>query len=907
MMGLSFASPWLLAFLGVLPVIWLLLRLTPPAPKKITFPALELLRGLTNTQQTPQQTPWWLLLLRLSIAALVIIALAEPSARPQSTSLDHGTTLVLIDNDWAAARNWDKRMEALHNLVSKAERDNQDIMLLSLAANNLGDPLRLEGAMNAKAAIEEIKSIHPQPWPSDWNAAKNLVEQMPSGSANSIYWLSSGVGNAYARALFDTLSKTAPTRVLVDKDSPIYTLQPPQIDASANSNGIGDGSQLVLPVFRAETDTDTILSVAGYGRDGQVLTNLPVHFITGAPRATANFDVPVDIRNHIVRFAIEGQHSAATTVVLDASWEQKSVGLMGDKAELDQHSLLSSLFYIDRALKPFADVRISNLDELLKIKPAVIIVPDGELSVEQAKQISAWVKNGGTLIRFANDHMATSGTDNEEQVQELLPVTLISGDRALGGALSWAAPQTLQVFAANSPFHGLAVPADVKINRQLLAEPAPDLAAHTWASLSDGTPLVTAKNWGRGTSVLFHVPARSDWSNLPLSGLFVDMLRRIVDLSHTAHDTSASRLGSLPPLHVLDGFGETIAPSPVVQSLNADDITHVSINPLHPPGLYGTDSLNRAINLGSFVGQPEALRNIPTEDYPKAEAQSAFKPYLLLWAFLLLVLDFILSLVLRGLLRWPQKIALGIVLVFVSIPTLHASPTSDKNPIELTSKTILAYVETGDSQLDNIALSGLSGLARILQRRTSIDDIGVTGIDPNRDELAFYPFIYWPVSANQQRLSNEGAQRINDYLHHGGMIVFDTMTGETPIPGLMQRITAGLDIPPLVKLPQDHVLKRSFYLLDDFPGRYAGTDFWLQPEDASAYDGVATVLLGSNGWAAAWAVDDNGKPLFPCSPGGEQQRERAWRFGINLAMYALTGNYKSDQLHTQELLKRMGK
>ena len=112
-----------------------------------------------------------------------------------------------------------------------------------------------------------------------------------------------------------------------------------------------------------------------------------------------------------------------------------------------------------------------------------------------------------------------------------MPVKLLSGDRQLGGALSWSTPAHLAPFSPASPFAGLAVPGDVTVNRQVLAEPSPTLGAHTWATLTDGTPLVTAAPLGRGQVVLFHVTANDDWSNLPLSGLFVDMLRRVVSLS----------------------------------------------------------------------------------------------------------------------------------------------------------------------------------------------------------------------------------------------------------------------------------------------------------------------------------------------------------------------------------------
>ncbi|MGE3624241.1 MAG: DUF4159 domain-containing protein, partial [Bdellovibrionales bacterium] len=222
--------------------------------------------------------------------------------------------------------------------------------------------------------------------------------------------------------------------------------------------------------------------------------------------------------------------------------------------------------------------------------------------------------------------------------------------------------------------------------------------------------------------------------------------------------------------------------------------------------------------------------------------------------------------------------------------------------------TYLGYIRTGNVNIDRVSEAGLKSLARILQRRTSLNDIGVAGVNPDSDELAFFPLLYWPLSTASVPLEPAGAARINNYLRHGGMIVFDSGFEGSPLPAaVMERVLAGIAMPPLIPIPENHVLRRSFYLLDEFPGRHAGPDLWLEPEDTASFDGVATVIAGSGGWAGAWATDENGNPLFPCTPGGERQREYAFRFGVNLVMYALTGNYKSDQLHAQALLERLGK
>ena len=122
----------------------------------------------------------------------------------------------------------------------------------------------------------------------------------------------------------------------------------------------------------------------------------------------------------------------------------------------------------------------------------------------------------------------------------------------------------------------------------------------------------------------------------------------------------------------------------------------------------------------------------------------------------------------------------------------------------------------------------------------------------------------------------------------------------------LRQLLDGLNLPRLEPVPEDHTLTRSFYLLQDFPGRFTGGTVWVDRAEPSINDGVSSVIIGSNEWAGAWAVDDLGMATHPVMPGGERQRELARRFGVNLVMYALTGNYKTDQVHSPALLERLG-
>jgi Domain of unknown function (DUF4159) len=208
------------------------------------------------------------------------------------------------------------------------------------------------------------------------------------------------------------------------------------------------------------------------------------------------------------------------------------------------------------------------------------------------------------------------------------------------------------------------------------------------------------------------------------------------------------------------------------------------------------------------------------------------------------------------------------------------------------------------------------GLTSTLNRRTAVETAEPLAVDIERDDLIFFPLLYWPVTAEQPPPSAPAAERINRYLETGGTILFDNRDAGEATPGAfgsaaesqarLRQLVKGVKIPPLVPVPPDHVLTKSFYLMHEFPGRWNSGQVWIEPVEDRVNDGVASVIVGGNDWAGAWAVDGQGRSAFPCVPGGEPQREMAMRFGVNLVMYVLTGNYKTDQVHVPAILERLG-
>jgi hypothetical protein len=522
---------------------------------------------------------------------------------------------------------------------------------------------------------------------------------------------------------------------------------------------------------------------------------------------------------------------------------------------------------------------------------------------------------------------------------------LRAGDRALGGALSWSEPLALAPFPPGSPFAGLPVTGEVRVNRQVLAEPGPDLARATLASLADGTPLVTGARRGKGWLVLVHTTANTSWTSLPLSGLFVQMLQRVLALGPGAGGASRA---PLEPAQLLDAFGRLHdAGGRAFPSLAPDAFAAARPGPDHPPGLYAPVAAADAA--GGAEGSAEVARSalnlqraVPAllpldtaaalgaapEPYLRA-AERDLAPWLVLIALLLALADFVIALALRGLLptRAPgggggaaaTAAATATLLLLASAAPTPASAQEGSGDeariVDLTREMRLAYVVTGSPEVDGESDAGLRGLTRVLAQRTSIEAGDPAPVDVATDDLALFPLLYWPVPPDFPDLPAETVERVEGYLAQGGMILFDTRDGANLLPGQegggpgeqrLADLLEGVDLPPLVTVPADHVLTRSFYLLQDFPGRWAGQPVWVDQAQPGINDGVSSVIVGANEWTGAWAEDERGEPLYPVVPGGEAQREMARRFGVNLVMYALTGNYKTDQVHVPALLERLG-
>ncbi|MEQ1618679.1 MAG: DUF4159 domain-containing protein [Terricaulis sp.] len=868
-----FAAPGAFLALLALPALWWLMRATPPPPQRTPFPPARLLQGVQTQEHARDRAPWWLLLLRALAATLLILAFARPTLSP-GAFVQSGRTLIVIDDGWPTAPNWSEARDVAIAAASEAERAGAPVFLLLTAPNT---PPRDPGeALTGADARALITRLEPKPWrPDRADAAQRLARSQ--AKYDRIVWISDGLDDSGAQALASELQQRGPVSAYLPAStaraliSSAVTPEGVVVEARRAGNGPASGA------------------VAAETADGRALGAGELRFRGDELSARARIALPPEIAARAARVRIVGEQGAGAVRLLPAGSARPFVGLI-DPGGAGQ-PLLSDLFYIQRALSPYASLQRGSVEQMLDARAQALVLPDaGQISPLDSAAIEQWVERGGLLVRFAGPRLANNPADR------LLPVRLRQGVRSFGGALAWEAPLAIGAFPQDSPFAGLAPPADVAVRMQVLAEPSSLLEAKMWAALSDQSPLVTARARGRGMIVLFHVSATPAWSDLPLSGVFVETLRRTLAFAGRDAGADPDEIvgGQFVALRMLDGFGALSAAPADIRPIAPDAFALAQPSPTTPPGLYERGGVSDAIQA---VRADESLSQL---SLPPAIARAglgagAERPlagWLFAAAAIFLAADLLVALLLAG--RLPRlrrtSAALLLLLAAGSIEQAHAQNAAT----DPTQALRLGYVRTGEPRLDRLSAAGLAALGQALSERTSVEPGAPAAINLESDDLSAYPFIYWPAPSAPRRLSDRALANIDRYLAIGGLLLVDTRDNGRADARPAAVMLDGVDAPPLEPVTEQHVVARAFYLMRNFPGRVANTQLWAETAlAASARDGVASIFIGNGDWAAAWA-----------GAGGE--REPALRFGINLVMVALVGNYKADQVHVPALLERMG-
>ncbi|HTO80168.1 MAG TPA: BatA domain-containing protein, partial [Methylocystis sp.] len=670
-MGLTLAAPLALLGLVALPLIYWLLRLTPPAPREIVFAPIAILRKLAPRERSSAVTPWPLLLLRLAVAAAATLAMAGPVWNFSAASTTNAPLLLVLDNGWDAAPTWERRMEAARWLFDEAGRGGASVALLAVSEAAIAPQPTL-----AARAAEQLAALRPRPFlPARGVAAKRLSDFAETPGGTHIVWIASGLAGEedaiFVEALRGAGRLGAKVEILADARRPRALVDVTNGASALEVSALSDGAP-ASGVIEALDDKGRTVAKQSFS-------------ILPGQSAKARFELPAELRNQVSQLRIAGEASAGAVALLDASQRVRRVAIVTGGATNRAQPLLSPTHYLERALQPFAQISLpSGTDELpalaaLEDRPDMLILADADVAPGEAfERLSDFVEKGGVLLRFAGPRLANDPDG-------LTPTRLRRNGRVLGGAMSWEEPKRLAPFDEASPFFGLSVPNDVSVSRQILAEPDPGLADRTWARLADGTPLVTFERRGEGLIVMFHVSADPSWSNLPMSGLFVEMLRRISAESRESAGgaVGGNRSAALAPWRSLDGFGAIVSPAPTAKPILADFSGPADAD--HPPGFYGAPGGLHALQTlapgATLRALDLAALGLPTRPLDAARDALDLRGPLLAAVVVMLLLDWLALLWLSGRLRWaPVALALICGLAFTLAPDASRAESPARPP-----------------------------------------------------------------------------------------------------------------------------------------------------------------------------------------------------------------------------------
>lgn len=878
---LAFASPWLLAAALALPALWWLIRHAPPPPRALRLPSIVLLRDVPGLPPVARRPPWWLAALRLGAVTLAMLGLAGPVWRSAGVPPPAGPVALVIDNGWLAAGGFE-RLRASARRELAALPPTARVALIPTAPPPDGRiPAGAAPLVARDAALAALDALTAQPWAGDRAAA---AVRIPAGAR--LVWVADGQETPDAAAL-----RRAGGRVLVEPPlAPVIT--------GVERRAEGLAVALLLP---PGVEAGSVRARALDAR-GRMLAEAPPGTPDRRGRAEARLDLPPEAMARAAAVALTPLGGSAGRHLLGAAAGRPRVALVDGAAGEGTPPLERGAFYLRRALEPHAEVMTRTLDEAARGSEPLIVTADAPVAAGPlAERLRARVRDGAVLVAFAGPATAARGS-------ALAPAPLAPAARALGGVLSWGEPQPLGGTAPATPLAGLAAP-DLRVGRQLLAR-AEAPGVQRWAWLADGTPLVTARREGAGLLVLVHVSAAPDWSNLPLTGALEALLARLTPLaaSPQALDIAPGRPWRLA--QAMDAEG-ALGPPAVPRRLADADWAAAGIGPDAPPGLWRAGALTRARNLSDGPAGPGfAFAALDTSGLERARAagEQRLGPWLLAAALALLALDGALA-ARRGWRgrhygrpgadapasgatgarprrrRWRAMLAaLGVVAApaaaqgqpgWIGLPP----PASQQAPVAL------GFVPSGNAARDAATRQALGLIAETLTRRTAVRAGAPEAVRPVRDRLGRFPLLLWTVTAP---LSPEAAAAARAYLAAGGLILFDTAGLD---PASANAALAPLALPPLEPLEPAHVIARAFYALRD-PAPLGG--LWVEAGTRGESGRVAGVLLAPQG--------------LPALAGGAdpQAREMAARLGVNLVLYALTGTYKADQVHSRALLDRLG-
>lgn len=628
----GFAAAGAPAILGAagaaMPVVWNMFSALPPKPVKEYFPGITLLFNIESDQPKPVTMPPWQKMLRVGALAAAALGAAAPEYQSALVADASSPVVLFVDNGWASAPDWDHRAAEMEMLVRAAGQKDRPVVIVP-AAQKPENETPFYTLQSADFAQTLLPTITAQSWPVDYTVhiapLQALRAELGAQGPASVYWLSDGL-MPNSPDFVDALQALGDVQIIQGEISSGPHLL--SLDKTV-------GDTMTVTVERPLAGAAYTLDLLALNENGQPVLQNSATFAEGDTTAKVEFAVPPDIRANLARVVVRHEKTAGATLLLDAQWRKRTVGVVDTGLN---EALLDGSNFVRQAIRHSTDLRSGSIADILTQDVSVMTWTDEAVLPESDRQLlHAWVKGGGTLIRFAGPNLAAQPAD------DLVPVPLMQGARAARTVFGGASTGALAPFPAHSPLYGIDLPAGFKADYFVLSEPHPDLAARTWAQLDDGTPFITARSEGEGRIILVHSTANTQWSNLPLTGeFFLKMMNALVTSAQSKD--GASLKADMPPLLTLNAAGELQKAPRDVKPLSAAVFDAHKMSAVNPPGYYGNYAARMAYNVADSVDEYVALDGRVAADVPRASYQGAqdgadYRSWLYMAAFLAMMAD----------------------------------------------------------------------------------------------------------------------------------------------------------------------------------------------------------------------------------------------------------------------------
>ncbi|OUU61753.1 MAG: hypothetical protein CBC22_06885 [Alphaproteobacteria bacterium TMED62] len=893
---IGFSNIYALFGLMIAPLIWIIVKSFPPIPKNYNFSSLYLLQNINYNSSKNDKTPLWLLIFRLFFFILIVLFFSKPHIK-NSESLNtkkFDKYVIIADIGWSMANDWIKFKKIVSNISKEAERNNKNIIFYHSSLKNYKNAVTFKSSESITAYL---KNLSPLPIKFKESYLKYLLEN-ESVFKNSKLFLISSIYD------FENFSDHLKNYNFIKKNSSQhFFINPVETLLAINKLEINQ-NKIICKITRiGKSDFEQNFYLNVYTINDELIYK-DSHTINAEDRLNVvNLSFPIELINQIKYIEIVGQNHAGAKYYFDDFSKKKNIAILSDNEFYKESPLLSPIYYLNKSLDTKHFLTISTIDKIINQNYSTIIVPETiKISNELENNLNSWLLNGGTLIRFAGQSLVGQKSD-------FLPFQDSLGTiRSIDGQLTINKNLYISEFQKNSIFFGLKIPSDITIMRQLIFNEISD-KVNILAKLNDDTPLVSMRNIGQGKIILFHIGANNNWSDLPISSLFPEMLNRVLLFSKYK---SSTNLEGLNLTKELDGFGNLIQTKKIINVNTFNEIKNSQPSMIIPPGKYENDQISVALNLSTNIINPyseKASKYNSITDYSFNDIKD-LSPVILKILLTMFILDILITIMIKNNISFYAYLNRGSNLIFLLLFPLVFFHFESSNA----NDTYLAYIKIKNKEINEISENGLNNLKNLLSARTAISPKGVIGLDLIYDDIFSYPLIYWPLTKNLLKIKKVELKKINNYINNGGIILFDVIGFSRSSLNLkdnefkaIRNFLSSIEVKTLTVLPKNHTLTKSFYLLKKFPGKWDNRVLLIENNNLEYKDGVSSIILGFNDWAKAWSLDKNNIPLFPLVPGGERQRELSYRFGINIVMYSLTGNYKSDQIHSKSILNRLSK